>query len=360
MTKLMSKEDIIISKLLIWYTKNKRILPWRIKKNTQKPVPYYIFVSEFMLQQTTVNEVTTKFNYFIKKWPDLLKFSKCNESDVLKFWSGLGYYRRAINLLKSAKIISLKHKNKIPNNYSELINLPGIGEYTAKAILGIAFNQPVFPIDANIARIIVRLYGFNQSLNLIQKKIKKKSEFYEHKFQSSNLIQSFMDYGSMICVPRNPKCNICILSNQCIANKKKISHLIPIKTKSPVQKKIKYSRSYVIISNEKEILIRKRNSVGMLASLLEVPNDTWVARKKLLSEDAVLNNFKNKRYKSGSIQYSFSHFILKTEIFLIKVKKINIPSHRWILIKKIERNEFPTLMKKIIQNALEKNKIQRI
>ena len=353
----MSKEDIIISKLLLWYNKNKRKLPWRIKKNTQKPIPYYIFVSEFMLQQTTVNEVIRKFNFFLKKWPNLSNFSKCKESDVLKFWSGLGYYRRAINLLKSAKIISLKYNNKIPNNYSELIDLPGVGDYTAKAILGIAFNQPVFPIDANIERIIARLYGFNQNLNLIKKKIRKKSELFEHKFHSGNLIQSFMDYGSIICLPRNPKCDICVLKNQCIASKKRISHLIPIKRKLLSQKKIKYSRSYVIINNANEILVRKRNSVGMLASLLEVPNDIWIARKKLLSEDSVLDNFKNKRYKTGSLQYSFSHFTLKTEIFLIKVKKIKIPKHKWILIKNIENLEFPTLMKQIIQNALTKQKI---
>jgi len=163
-----------------------------------------------------------------------------------------------------------------------------------------------------------------------------------------------MDYGSMVCVPRIPKCDICILKNQCIAKKKKISHLIPLKKKTLVQKKIKYSRAYVIISNKKEILIRKRNSVGMLASLLEVPNDIWVTREKLLSEDSVLDNFKNKKYKSGSIQYSFSHFILKTEIFIMKVKKIKIPNHRWILIKDIQNNEFPTLMKKIILFALKK------
>ena len=350
----MSKEDIIISKLLPWYNNNKRKLPWRIKKNTQKPVPYYIFVSEFMLQQTTVNEVIKKFDYFVKKWPNLSKFSKCNESQVLKFWSGLGYYRRAKNLLKSAKIISLKYNSKIPNSYSELIKLPGVGDYTAKAILGIAFNQPVFPIDANIERMIVRLYGLNESLNLIKKKVRIKSELYKHKSKSGNLIQSFMDYGSMVCVPRIPKCDICILKNQCIAKKKKISHLIPLKKKTLVQKKIKYSRAYVIISNKKEILIRKRNSVGMLASLLEVPNDIWVTREKLLSEDSVLDNFKNKKYKSGSIQYSFSHFILKTEIFIMKVKKIKIPNHRWILIKDIQNNEFPTLMKKIILFALKK------
>ena len=116
------------------------------------------------------------------------------------------------------------------------------GDKIAQAILGIAFNQPVFPIDANIERIIARLYGFNQNLNLIKKKIRKKSELFEHKFHSGNLIQSFMDYGSIICLPRNPKCDICVLKNQCIASKKRISHLIPIKRKLLSQKNIKYSR----------------------------------------------------------------------------------------------------------------------
>ena len=125
------------------------------------------------------------------------------------------------NLLNSAKIISFKFNNIVPDNYKDLIDLPGVGDYTAKAILGIGYNKSVMPVDANIKRMLARLYGLDQSINLINKKITSLSQFYASKKQSSNLIQAFMDYGSIICVPRNPRCGICIIAKECIANQKK-------------------------------------------------------------------------------------------------------------------------------------------
>ena len=147
-----SKEKHIQSVFLTWYRKNNRDLPWRKLQGNQLPNPYYILVSEFMLQQTTVNTVIKRFNEFIHLWPSLEQLSLITENRILKFWSGLGYYNRARNLLKTAKIISRDFKSKVPQNYDQLINLPGVGEYTAKAILGIAYNKPVMPLDANIER----------------------------------------------------------------------------------------------------------------------------------------------------------------------------------------------------------------
>ena len=177
MPKLTSKELTIQSKLLSWYKKNKRTLPWRKLEKKKLPNPYHIFVSEFMLQQTTVNTVISRFKDFIKKWPNLKKLSMINENQILQFWSGLGYYARAKNLLNSAKIISLKFNNIVPDNYNDLIDLPGVGDYTAKAVLGIGYNKSVMPVDANIKRMLARLYGLDQSINLINKKITSLSKF---------------------------------------------------------------------------------------------------------------------------------------------------------------------------------------
>ena len=161
-------EKKLISKLLKWYAKSKRDLPWR---NDNLPDPYYVFVSEYMLQQTTVQTVKTRFEEFIKKWPSNNQLAKTNESKILQFWSGLGYYSRARNLLKAAKIIHKDYKNKIPDTYENLILLPGIGDYTAKAILGIAYNKSVMPLDANIERILARVYALNQPLIKIKKQL---------------------------------------------------------------------------------------------------------------------------------------------------------------------------------------------
>ena len=146
-------EKQIIAKLLRWYAKSKRDLPWRLLQENNLPNPYYVFVSEYMLQQTTVPTVKTRFEEFIKKWPTLKDLAKTTEPNILKFWSGLGYYSRARNLLKAAKIITTKFNSIIPNKYDELISLPGIGDYTAKAIMGIGYNESVMPLDANIERL---------------------------------------------------------------------------------------------------------------------------------------------------------------------------------------------------------------
>jgi len=349
MPKLISKELTIQSKLLGWYKKNKRILPWRKLDKKKLPNSYYVLVSEFMLQQTTVNTVISRFKDFIKKWPNLKKLSMINENQILQFWSGLGYYARAKNLLNSAKIISLKFNNIVPDNYNDLIDLPGVGDYTAKAVLGIGYNESVMPVDANIKRMLARLYGLDQSINLIHNKITSLSKFYESKKQSSNLIQAFMDYGSIICVPRNPKCDICIIARECIANQRKISNIIPKKIKSQKTKMKKYTRAYIIINGSGEILVRRRASKGMLPSMLEVPNDKWVTEKKLLVRDSSISLFQKKFTRCKSIKYSFSHFDLAIDIYFTKERKRKIKNHNWILLNNIAEIGMPTIMKKIVE-----------
>jgi len=351
MHRLTSKELTIQSKLLGWYKKNKRILPWRKLDKKKLPNSYYVLVSEFMLQQTTVNTVISRFKDFIKKWPNLKKLSMINENQILQFWSGLGYYARAKNLLNSAKIISMKFNNIVPDNYNDLIVLPGVGDYTAKAVLGIGYNKSVMPVDANIKRMLARLYGLDQSINLINEKITSLSEFYASKKQSSNLIQAFMDYGSIICVPRNPRCGVCILAKECIANQKKITNIIPKKIKSKKTKMKKYTRAYIIINGSEEILVRRRAPKGMLPSMLEVPNDKWLTEKKLLVKDNSTKFFQNKFTRSKTIIYSFSHFDLEIDIYITKERKRKIKNHEWILLNNITKIGMPTIMKKIVDVA---------
>ena len=321
MTKLKCKEFIIHSKLLIWYKKNKRKLPWRKLLKNKLPNPYYIMVSEFMLQQTTVGTVKNRFVEFISKWPNIDSLSKISQNKILIFWSGLGYYSRAINLLKTAKIINKKFDGKIPKSYDSLITLPGVGDYTAKAILGIAYNQPIMPIDVNIERIIARLYGYKSPLKKIKAKLEKKSTLFISKKFSTNLIQAFMDYGSIVCKPKDPDCKNCIIKTYCIAYKKNYQNDIPLKIKLQTKKRTKYSRAYIFCNENNEILVRKRPSNGMLPSMLEVPNDIWVINKKNLVYDKIALRLKNKLESKALVEYSFSHFNLETEVFFIKVKK---------------------------------------
>ena len=342
-------EKQIISKLLRWYASNKRDLPWRLKKEDNLPLPYYVFVSEYMLQQTTVPTVKSRFEEFIKIWPTLKDLAKTTEPKILKFWSGLGYYSRARNLLKAAKIIDKNLKSEIPKKYEDLIILPGVGDYTAKAILGIGYNASVMPLDANIERILARLYALNKPLIKVKKKLSEKAQLFLSKKYSSNLIQSFMDYGSIICTPRNPNCSICEIKKYCLSYQKKIQNTIPVKVKKTTSKLNKFSRAYILINEKNEILVRKRASKGMLASMLEVPNDDWAEKKSLLQRDVIVNEIAKKLIRKGDLRYSFSHFDLYVEIFYKKIRKIDYPKNKWLNINKYSNSQLPTLMKKILE-----------
>jgi len=338
--------------LLKWYKSNKRNLPWRKLQHNQLPNSYFVFISEFMLQQTTVNTVKNRFELFIKKWPSLKKLASTKEEQILKFWSGLGYYSRARNLLKSAKIIKKKFDYKIPESYDELIALPGIGDYTAKAILGIAYNKSVMPLDANIERILVRLHAIDKPITKVKNKLKDLGNKFISDKYSSNLIQSFMDYGSEICLPRNPKCDICQINKFCQSYKKNLQLKIPIKLKKKTIKPIKYTRAYVIVNEKNEILVRNRPNKGMLASMLEVPNDVWVKNKKLLITDHDIQQIKTKLKFKGSFEYSFSHFDLETEIFYGNIKKAKLSNSNWIKKSTYSNSRMPTVMKKIVEIAV--------
>ena len=345
-------EKQIISKLLRWYASNKRDLPWRLLQENNLPNPYYVFVSEYMLQQTTVPTVKTRFEEFIKKWPTLKDLAKTTEPNILKFWSGLGYYSRAHNLLKAAKIINTKFNSIIPKKYDELILLPGIGDYTAKAIMGIGYNESVMPLDANIERIFARLYALNQPLVKIKKQLQEQSQYFCSKEQSSNLIQSFMDYGSLICTPRNPNCSICLIQKYCMGNEKNLQNQIPIKLKKLKTKPKKYTRAYVLMNEKNEILVRTRSPKGMLASMLEVPNDNWEEKKTLLKKDKFIKKIKLKFKKKGSLSYPFSHFNLSTDIFYAEINKKKFPDHKWLNLSKYNSSQLPTVMKKIVNLAI--------
>jgi len=305
-----------------------------------------------MLQQTTVATVKRRFEDFINIWPTLHQLAKATEPQILKFWSGLGYYSRARNLLKAAKIIDKKFNSQIPNKYEDLIRLPGIGDYTAKAILGIGYNQSVMPLDANIERIIARLYSFNQPLIKIKKQLSNQADLFVSKKSSSNLIQSFMDYGSLICTPRNPNCSICKIQKYCLGYKKKMQNTIPVKIAKQKLKPKKYTRAYVLLNEKKEILVRTRSSRGMLASMLEVPNDAWVEKKSLLKKDNLVKKINKNFIRKGKISYSFSHFDLNTDIFYLKVIRKNFPKQKWLNISKFSNSQLPTVMKKIVEKSL--------
>ena len=198
----------IPKKILHWYDNNKRVLPWR-KHVSKKKTEYFTLVSEFMLQQTQVKTVIPYFNNFINKIPNLKKLANINDAKLMKCWEGLGYYSRARNLKKTAKIIISEFNSNLPNTIEELKNLPGIGDYTSRAILAIAFNKPIIPLDGNVERVLKRVFYLKNEKEISKENLIKKKFFFGKSNKSSDYAQAIMEIGALVCKPVNPSCFKC-------------------------------------------------------------------------------------------------------------------------------------------------------
>jgi len=247
------KETNLAKKILSWYDNNYRRLPWRIGKNFQR-IQYYRILSEFMLQQTQVKTVLPYFARFIKKIPNLKILSKSKEKRILKLWEGLGYYRRAKNLHKTSKILVKFYNSKLPKNIKEMKRLPGIGEYTANALLALVYNKPNIPIDGNVSRVLNRL--FNKDIKIVDNEIKKR---FKTK-RNSDLAEALMEFGAIICKPKNPLCNICKLKKECKFFNKEITLS---KKKSLLFKKQNYN-IFCYLNNKKEIALTRNKNLSFL------------------------------------------------------------------------------------------------
>ena len=245
------KNQNISKKILHWYDNNKRLLPWR-KHISKKQTQYFILVSEFMLQQTQVKTVIPYFNNFINKIPNLEKLAKVKEKKLMKCWEGLGYYSRAKNLKKTAKKIILEFNGKLPDNIEELKKLPGIGEYTSRAIMAIAYNAPVIPLDGNVERILKRVFYLRKQNEISKDYIISKKSFFGKSNRSSDYAQAIMEIGALICKPNNPLCFECPISFDCKSYKK---NDFKIKSKNKFNK-IKYFEADIYQNKNKYLLIK--------------------------------------------------------------------------------------------------------
>jgi A/G-specific adenine glycosylase len=339
--------------VLNWYSLNKRDLPWRYKNNSQKD-PYKIWVSEIMLQQTTVQTVIPYYKKFIKRWPNVKKLSTSNINEVLDFWSGLGYYRRAKNLHLTSKIISNQFDGVFPLEEDEIIKLPGIGEYTAAAIRAIAKDEKDTVVDANIERVMARIFYLKKPIKQIKKEIKKNAEKLTPKFNNGDYIQALMDIGSLICTPKDPLCNDCPIEKFCITKKKNAVNEIPkkiIKNDKPVREGI----VFWIKNKNNQILLKRRDETGLLPGMLEFPSYNW-SKNKINENDKKILSIKNIKKLNKKVIHEFSHFKLKLTVYEKNKFNKNRIDGMWVGIDEINELGLPTLMKKVYQQMM-KNKI---
>ena len=325
------KEKIITKKILKWYDLNKRSLPWRKKVSSEKK-QYYTLISEFMLQQTQVTTVIPFFNRFIKNLPTINSLAKVNERKLIKLWEGLGYYSRARNLKKTAQIITKNFNGKVPDNFEDLMTLPGVGHYTTNAILAIAFNKPYIPLDGNIERVLKRYLYLKKEKeikkdNLIQKKI-----VFGTTLRSSDYAQALMELGALICKPNNPRCDKCPIKKNCKSYKKNDFSLAKLVKKN----KEKYFILKVYKKNQRYLLI-KNTKFNFLKNLSIFPMEE-------------LSNPKNFH---ENLNLKMSNMNMNIKIQYCKDNQ-KIPSSYWVDRKKLSNYMLPSFTKKVVQ-YLEKN-----
>ena len=325
------KEKIITKKILKWYDLNKRLLPWRKKVSLEKK-QYYTLISEFMLQQTQVTTVIPFFNRFIKNLPSINSLAKANEKKLIKLWQGLGYYSRARNLKKTAQAIIENFEGKLPNNLKDLLTLPGVGNYTANAILAIAFNKPYIPLDGNIERVLKRYLYLKkkkeiQKDNLLQKKI-----IFGTSSRSSDYAQALMELGALICKPSNPRCDECPIKINCKSFINKDFSL----TKRIKKNKEKYFILKVYKKDQKYLLI-KNTKFNFLKNLSIFPMEE-LSNPKNFNENL---NFKMSNMSMNiKIQYSKDNQKFSSSYWVDK-KKLNsymLPSFTKKVVKYLEKN----------------------
>lgn len=341
------------SRLLDWYDKHHRILPWRVTPAEQadgiRPDPYRVWLSEIMLQQTTVEAVKSYFTKFTSQWPDIKALSHASQDDILKAWAGLGYYSRARNLKACADKIVAGHNGHFPQTLEELHALPGIGDYTAAAIAAIAFDQPHAVVDGNVERVVSRLFCIRTALPAAKKEIRTHTQAITPHDRPGDFAQAMMDLGSSICTPKRPSCFICPLHNLCLALKTDEPENFPFKAPK-TEKPLRTGIAFVALSENGRVYLQKRHSKGLLGGMSEVPNHFAPEASKT---DLSLAPFSGTWIYQGDIIHVFTHFMLSMSVYMAdNLAENGGKDGWWVRTEDLGREALPTVMKKAVAKAL--------
>ena len=337
------KPDEISAALLAHYDLHKRDLPWRMSDHSQKPDPYHVWLSEIMLQQTTVAAVKPYYAKFLKLWPTVQELARAAEADVMAHWAGLGYYARARNLRRCAQMVDQQYGGEFPETETELLKLPGVGAYTAAAIAAIAFGEAAVVVDANVERVVARLFAIDTPLPAGKKAIYAATASITPQDRAGDFAQAMMDLGAGICSVKAPKCDVCPLSHFCKGFGSGNAETLPIKA----AKKPKPHRLGTIfwIEQNKNVWVVTRPSSGMLGGMRALPDDEWVVKRNGNGEPPISGTW---QMLDSKVHHVFTHFSLELSLALYCGPKIDMNMHEgefWPL-QNIDDAGFPTVFKK--------------
>ncbi|WP_413711304.1 A/G-specific adenine glycosylase [Rhizobium sp. Rhizsp82] len=341
--------------LLDWYDRHHRDLPWRVSPPMAargiKADPYRVWLSEVMLQQTTVQAVKPYFTNFLSRWPTVKDLAAAPSEDVMAAWAGLGYYARARNLKKCAEAVAADHAGIFPDTEEGLKSLPGIGDYTAAAVAAIAFNRQAAVMDGNVERVISRLYAIATPLPAGKPLMKQKVALLTPAGRPGDFAQAMMDLGATICTPKRPACSLCPFRDACEALSLHDPEKFPVKA-AKKDKPVRVGAAFIAVTAEGEILLRRRIESGLLGGMTEVPTTGWTARiDGATGTDAA--PFAADWQASGTVTHVFTHFELRLSIYRVAIADpIEINDGWWEPVTNLEAQALPTIMKKAIAAAI--------
>jgi A/G-specific adenine glycosylase len=346
--------------LLAWYDRHRRTLPWRAPKG-ERADPYRVWLSEIMLQQTTVRAVAPYYARFLARWPDVRALAATPLDDVLKTWAGLGYYARARNLHACARAVVERHSGAFPASEGELRALPGVGDYTAAAIAAIAFDVPASPVDGNIERVVARLFAVEEPLPAAKPQLRQLARTITPQKRAGDFAQAMMDLGATICSPKKPACALCPWNEGCAAFARGDAETFPRRTPKR-EGALRRGAAFVVRRADGHLLLRTRPAKGLLGGMTEVPTSAWSA--DFDERDA----FKSAPFSShrpggvsgpawrrvgGVVRHVFTHFPLELSVYVLEVAA-NTPSPdgaRWAKISELGGEALPSLMRKVVAHA---------
>jgi len=348
----------LVKRLLAWYDQNHRKLPWRAKPG-QLQDPYRVWLSEIMLQQTTVPAVIPYFLKFTQRWPDITALAAASQEEVMSAWAGLGYYSRARNLHACAQVVTGEHGGKMPSDEEGLRALPGIGPYTSAAIAAIAFGRRAAPVDGNIERVLTRLRCVREPLPTSKPILKRIAEEMAPAKRSGDFAQAMMDLGSGICTPKSPTCEDCPWESACQARSFGLAESLPARVAKRARPQ-KRAAAYVLFSPKGEVFLRRRPAKGLLASMHETPTSAFGPG---FPEDAdsVAPVIAGYRKLDAIVSHTFTHFDLELEIYVANVDgaKARTLKGEWAKLSALDDFALPNLFRKVIEAAQEKGPPRR-
>jgi A/G-specific adenine glycosylase len=335
--------------LLAWYDRHRRDLPWRAAP-ARRPDPYRVWLSEIMLQQTTVATVGPYFDRFVARFPDIHTLAAAPLDDVLHAWQGLGYYARARNLHLCARKIVAAYDGNFPDHPAQLRALPGIGDYTAAAIAAIACDRPVAAVDGNVERVVARLFAERTPLPRGKKRLRTLAASLVPEKRAGDFAQAMMDLGAVICTPRGPRCVLCPWRNDCAAARLGIAEDLPVQAEKP-ERPTRYGVAFWLTRADGAVLLRRRPERGLLGGMIELPSTDWREAPWDQAEAAAAAPASAEwGALPGTVRHGFTHFRL--DLALLAATTAEPIAGIWARPAEFKDHAFPTLTRKLVAHAL--------